>query len=289
VEHVFLCRGSKVRVCNGKVEVLTDPAVRYCPYVKAVYGIERIGREEVKRIVELKMEKYGFCCPHRCFDPSLVVPFGSSEIISVCMREGLLDCAVTVCEGAGTVISWSAELVQGIGARLTGILSTSPIREVIDYIEKHGGKTLDDNAAIDQPLGVERALAMGFKRIAVTVIGPRARDIPRIREIESRHRGVRVVIFSTCNTLVRSEDVECLEKADFVCTSASKLVRERIGPKAIMQLGVSIPVFVLTSIGKRLALTYLMHADMSLVVFRARMPYIVESRQPVPSERPRDD
>lgn len=287
MEHEFLCRGACVRICNGEVEVLTDPAVRHCPYVEAVYGIRHIDREAVKRIVKLRMERFGFCRPHRSFDFGLVVPFGSSEIISVCMKEGLLDCAVTVCEGAGTVISWDPDLEQGIGARLTGILRTSPIKEIVHYIREHGGAPLDaEHATINQPLGVERAIEMGFKRIAVTVIGPRARDIPKIRRIERRHENVKVAVFSTCNTLVRPEDVECLEMADFVCSSASKIVRERIGPKAKMQLGVSIPVFILTDFGKALALTYLMRVKANLVVFRARMPYIVEGKQPVLREEP---
>ena len=56
---------------------------------------------------------------------------------------------------------------------------------------------------------------------------------------------------------------------------------EEIGPKALMQLGVTIPVFALTKLGKRLLLSYLMEFDESLVAFRTRkMPYIVEGKGP---------
>ncbi|RLE89151.1 MAG: hypothetical protein DRJ49_03910 [Thermoprotei archaeon] len=279
--HEFLCRGARVRICNGRIEVLTEPAVHYCPYVESVYGIKSIDKRAVECIMRFKIEKYGLCNPHRCFETKVVVPFGSSEIISVCMRKGLLDCAVTVCEGAGTVISWNPDLVQGIGARLTGILRTSPIKEIVDYIENNGGKVLDtDTALIDQPLGVKRALSMGFKRIAVTVIGCNAKDITEIRDLQWSYGKVKIAIFSTCNTLIKEEDLVHLEKADIVCASASKLVRARIGPKATLQLGVSIPVFVLTELGRRLAFTYLMNTDMKLVIFRAKMPYIVEEKQP---------
>mgnify|MGYP000179704882 CR=1 FL=1 len=281
--HEFLCRGARVRVHpDGRVEVLDEPAVCYCPYVEAVYGVRRIDKRAVERIVRMKVEKFGFCRPSRCFIEKLVVPFGSSEMISVCMREGLLDCAVTVCEGAGTVIAWEPELVQGIGAMLTGILRTSPIEEVLSHVEQHGGVALSpEEAKIDQVEGVRRAIEMGFKRIAVTVIGPRAHEIAGIRALEKAREGVRVAIFSTCNTLVREEDLPFLEQADVVCSSASRLIRERIGPKALMQLGVSIPVFILTQLGKELALEYLKHVRATLVVFRARMPYIVEEKQPV--------
>ena len=39
--HEFLCRGARVRVhSDGRVEVLSDPAVCYCPYVEAAYGVD---------------------------------------------------------------------------------------------------------------------------------------------------------------------------------------------------------------------------------------------------------
>ena len=282
MEHEFLCRGARVRVSSdGKVEVLTEPVVERCPYVAAVYGVRRIDKQAVERIVRVKMERFGFCCPHRRFDVGLRVPFGSSEIISTCMEEGLLDCAVTVCEGAGTVIAWRPALVQGIGAFLNGILRTYPMEPVVRYIEEHGGVVLNpESGEINQPSGVEEAMELGFKRIAVTVIGPMARDIGRIRSLEAEHGGVEVAVFSTCNTLVREEDVDYLLMADVVCSSASELVRERVGPRAITQLGIAIPVFIMTELGKRLALTYLMNVKASLVVSRARLPYIIEEKQP---------
>jgi len=279
--HEFLCRGARVRICNGKIEVLTDPAVSKCPYVEAVYGIKYINREAVRKIVKLKMERYGFCQSNRCFCSELIVPFGSSEIIKVCMEKGLIDCAVTVCEGAGTVISWNSDLVQSIGARLTGIIKTSPIKSIVDYIEKHGGHVLNsENAEINQPEGVKKAFSMGFRKIAVTIIGLNARDIRKIREFEKRVN-VKIAVFSTCNTLVSEEDISYLEAADIVCSSASRLVRDRIGSKALMQMGVSIPVFILTEFGKKLALTYLEKMRSSFVVFRAKMPYIVKEKQPI--------
>ena len=280
--HEFLCRGARVRVSlDGRVEVLTEPAVHYCPYVAAVYGIRHIDRRAVERIVRMKMERFGFCCPHRRFDFGLVVPFGSSEIISTCMREGLLDCAVVVCEGAGTVVAWEPDLVQGIGAFLNGILRTCPVEPILRYIEGHGGTVLSpSDARIDQPAGVEKAVELGFRRVAVTVIGPAARDIEAIRELEAEHKGVEVAIFSTCNTLVREEDVGYLLMADVVCSSASRLVREQVGPRALMQMGISIPVFILTDRGKRLALSYLAEVRVPFVVSRARLPYIVGEKQP---------
>ena len=66
-----------------------------------------------------------------------------------------------------------------------------------------------------------------------------------------------------------------------VCASASRLIREQIGPRALAQLGVSIPVFLLTPLAKELAFAYLAEVRASLVAFRARMPYLVAEKQPI--------
>ncbi len=258
------------------VRVLTDPAVLRCPYVRATYGIEEIDRDAVKRIVEMKIRELGFFCPHRSLESDLAVPFGSSEMISSVMGD-LLDCAVVVCDGAGTVVTSNPSLVQGIGARMNGLLRTAPIPEVIERIRARGGDVLEGR--IDQVAGVKRAIERGFRRIAVTVIGPMAREIGELRELEERH-GVKLAIFSTCNTLVSEEDVKYVELADVVCASASRLIIERVGRRALMQLGVHIPVFILTDLGRRIALRYLEGMRSPLLVSRVRMPFILEGKLP---------
>ena len=272
--HELLCRGARVLVRGCEVEVLTDPAVSSCPYVRAVYKIENIDREAVKRILEDKIREFGFFCPHRSLESDLVVPFGSSEMISSVMGD-LIDCAVIVCDGAGSVITWNPKLVQGIGARMNGLLKTTPIPEVIERIREMGGVTLGD-PRIDQVAAVRKAIEMGFKRIAVTVIGPMAHEIEELRAIGS----VKLAIFSTCNTLVKEEDIPHLEKADIVCASASRVVIERIGPKALIQLGIHIPVFVLTSFGKAIALRYLEGMRSPILISRSRLPFLKEDALP---------
>jgi hypothetical protein len=80
---------------------------------------------------------------------------------------------------------------------------------------------------------------------------------------------------------VGNTDVAHIFRADIVCASASKVVRTRIGKNALLQLGVTIPVYALTDKGKRLILAYLAEFDYKLVVFRARkLPYEARSRGP---------
>jgi len=281
-EHEFYCCGARVLIKDGAIDVLTEPRISHCSLHEAIYGTKTLDKEAVKRTAEIKIKDLGFCCENRVFDESSVVPYGSSEIISVCMKKGLLDCSVSVCDGTGTVIADNAGLVQAIGARLTGIVRTSPIGSTIEYIKAKGGRVLDEESArIDQAEGTVKAAELGHQRIAVTVASFSSDSIERIRSFE-KERGVRVAIFSVCNTCAEEDDVNrILRGADVVCASASRLIRERVGPRALLQLGLTIPVFALTRLGKELLLSYLIEFDESIVAYRTRrMPYLVEGRGP---------
>jgi len=280
-EHEIYCCGARVRISENGVEVLTEPMVEFCPLHEALYGTKRIDVEAVRKSVEMKIAGFGFCCGNRLFDAEPVVAYGASEMMRVWLERRLIDCAVVVCEGAGTVVTSHGRLVQSIGARLTGIIKTSPIQEVIESIEVDGGVILDkDNARIDQIEGVKRAFDLGFKRVAVSVAGFQAKAISEIRKIEAGARA-DVLVFSVCNTCVGNADVEHIAEADIACASASKLLRTKIGNKALLQLGVTIPVYVLTEKGKRLALAYLAEFKDKLVVFRTnKLPYQAKNRGP---------
>ncbi len=87
-------------------------------------------------------------------------------------------------------------------------------------------------------------------------------------------------MFSICNTCIAEEDLVHIANADIVTASASRAIRRQIGPKAVMQLGVTIPVFALTQRGKDIMLAHLSKFDQKIVVFRAHLPYIVEQKGP---------
>jgi len=279
-EHMIQCCGARVRICDNKVLVLDEPRILHCPLHESLYKMKEIDKEAVKKTVETKMQTYGFCCEHRVFDDTIVVPYGASEVIKTCMENKLLDCAVVVCEGAGTVITSNPSLVQGIGAHLTGIIKTSPIQEIIQHIRKNKGLVLNSTTAkIDQAEGVKKAAGRGFKKIAVTVAGFQAKQITSIHLLEKK-LGVEATVFSVCNTCISEKDVRYIANADIVTASASKIIREQIGPKALMQLGVTIPVFALTERGKKTMLAYLERFNDKIVAFRTRLPYLVEQRGP---------
>lgn len=279
-EHLIQCCGAKVRIHGKRIEVLGEPRIHNCPLHESFYGFKVIDKKAVEKTVEVKMRTHGFCCQHRAFSDAMVVPYGASEIIRTCMEAKLLDCAVLVCEGAGTVITSNPSLVQGIGAHLTGIIETSPIKKIIQHIKANDGSILDEpSARIDQTKGFQKAAEIGFKKIAVTVAGFHAKHITKIRRLEKKS-GVEATIFSVCNTCITAEDTRHIENADIVTASASKIIREQLGSKATMQLGVGIPVFALTDRGKKTMLTHLIKFDQKIVAFRAHLPYIVEQRAP---------
>jgi putative methanogenesis marker protein 8 len=256
---------------------------------EALYGTKKIDVETVRKSVAMKIAGFGFCCANRLFDAEPIVAYGASEMMRVWLEKRLVDCAVVVCEGAGTVITPKGELVQSVGARLTGIIKTSSIKEVIERIEAECGVVLDKTTArIDQVEGVKRAFNLGFKRAAVSVAGFQAKAISEIRAFEASAKA-DVSVFSVCNTCVGNADAEHIAKADVVCASASKMLRNEIGKKALIQLGVTIPVYTLTEKGKRLVLAYLAEFKDKLVVFRKKkLPYLAENKDPKLKE-PADD
>ncbi|NWG10826.1 DUF2099 family protein [Candidatus Bathyarchaeota archaeon] len=280
-EHEIYCCGARVRISEKGIKVLTEPTVVYCPLHETLYGIKKIDAEAVRKSVEKKISGYGFCCANRVFDSESVVAYGASEMIRVWLEKGLIDCAVVVCEGAGTVITTNGKLVQSIGARLTGIVKTSPIHEIIERVEAEDGVVLDKaHASIDQVEGVRRAFDQGFKRVAVSVAGFQANVISDIRKLETTAKA-DVSVFSVCNTCVDRAQVKHIVKADIAWASASKVLREKIGTTAVLQLGATIPVYALTEKGKRLVWAYLSEFKDKLVIFRtSRLPYQAEDRCP---------
>ena len=280
-EHEIYCCGARVRISEKGVEVLSEPLVEYCPLHEALYGAKQIDVEAVKKSVEMKINGFGFCCGSRIFNSEPVVAYGASEMMRFWLEKRLMDCAVVVCEGAGTVITSNGKLVQAIGARLTGIIKTSPIKEIIEKIRKEGGVVLDESSVlIDQLKGVKKALDLGFRRVAVSVAGFQSKGISEIRNLEAATQA-DVLIFSVCNTCTGKAYMEHIANADIVCASASKILREEIGKKALLQLGVTIPVYTLTDKGKKLALDYLKEFKDRLVIFRAsQLPYEVEGKGP---------
>ena len=115
-EHLLEMAKALVRVKDGKVEVLSEPGIRCCPLRQNLYGIQEESRETVQQVLQGHTKELGMYGPNRVLElHEEPVSFGASEILMDSMAEGLVDAAVVVCEGAGTVIVARPEVLQAAG------------------------------------------------------------------------------------------------------------------------------------------------------------------------------
>ncbi len=272
-----------VKVKEGKIEVLTKPMIRHCPLRNDLYGCEEESQETVEKVLRKHIEELGMYSPNRVLEiDQKPVSFGASEIIMDAMMEDLVDAAVVVCEGAGTAVITRAEVLQAVGAHMTGLISTQPIKEIQDGLKQKGCLLLDDQCTIDQVEGYIKAMEAGFKKIVVTVTGHMASEAKRLQEM-GEISGVRPIILSVHNTGISDEEAETLsEYCDVVWACASKPVREIVGRRSKIQIGISIPVFGITQMGKRLILNRVLHFEDGLIIHRASLPYAPIEKQPEP-------
>ncbi|HVN66383.1 MAG TPA: DUF2099 family protein, partial [Methanomicrobiales archaeon] len=182
---------------------------------------------------------------------------------------------VLACDGAGTVIATTAPLIQGIGGRMSGLVSTSPIHEVIQRIKSAGGYVIDpEGAGIDQVRGTVAAYDLGYRKVAVTVADPET-----AREIRHLHPKAMIVAVHTTG-LSREESETIVAHADLVTACASRHLRE-LAQTALIQAGTGIPVFGFTRAGKEIILARVREADAPAVVKFDRLPVAGSGPEPL--------
>lgn len=256
--HVLKYFSSFVSVSHKKVINITEPTLTFCPLARHLYkdfrfisGNDKLAiKNTIKKVIESKIRDYGFFTDNRKFSfDGISIPYGASEMVSFALRKNVIDAAVVVCEGAGTVITGKPDIVQGIGARMNSLLLTSPIKGIIRYLKSAGCRIVFENALIDQIRGIEEAIKAGYKNIAVTVCGNSAGDLKVIRSLEKEY-GVNVVCLVVCTTGIGQDKINMIrDRADLVWSCASSDLRRIIGSSSILQLSRQIPVFVLTKKG----------------------------------------
>jgi len=274
--HVFETLGkARVVVEDGKVVEVGSPLLTYCRLWEKIRGISELNEQEIRDNIEFRIRDFGMCTGDRVVEMVAFVGFGASETFMTALRRGLLDSTVTVCEGAGTVITANPALVQGIGARLSGVIETTPIEGIIKKLKDKGGATLDP-PRIDQVAGLQKALDLGYERVGVTV--STLEDAQHCRAI-SKH----AVIFGVHLTGISREDAEAFcEIADLITACASPHIRALAAEKAVLQAGTAVPIFALTSIGKDLLLERAKEVETPLLLNTMKLPVLPEDRQPKP-------
>jgi len=278
-EHVIEAIGrSRIVIRDGKVVEVGEAIIADCPLAKRfAYPIPAITKDAIKANIEHRIKAFGMCTANReVLDSREFVGFGASELLSFGLKIGFIDAVVLACDGAGTVVVTKPGMVQGIGGRMSGLVRTSPHPSVIDRIEQDGGIVLDKkHAVIDQIAGVALALTEGYRMIAVTVATP---DVAAaIRKIHPD-----TFIFAVHVTGLSAEDAKSLvDVSDLVTACASRTIREIAGSKALLQAGISVPVFAMSRRGKGLIIEKIRQSDDQVLVKPTRLPALGE-KQPDP-------
>ena len=237
---------ARVVIEDGKVVEVGEPRVEYCPLFYKYRKIERLDKDIIRQNMEFRIKDFGMCTPGRKMRMNDFLSFGISEVMSMCVSKGILDCAITVCDGSGTAIVDDAELVQGIGGRISGLVETSPIDEIIEAIGRD--RVLDpETARIDQVAGARKAWDMGYRKIGVTVA--KGNDAALLR----KEFGESVLLFAVHTSGLEKEETRMLlDNCDVVTACASRCVWRMAKERGAMQVGTKVPVFAITPEGKRI-------------------------------------
>ena len=220
--HVIETLG-KVRVVieNGEITEVGSSEMKYCPMFHAMHKVDELNEEFIRKNINFRIQDFGMCTPDRVIEMDDLVTVGISEILKTNMENGEIDCVVGACDGAGTVIMTNPRVVQGVGGRVSGLISTTPIPEVIKKLEDTGSIVFDpETAELNQLEGLKIAIEKGYKNIAITII-----PSPMVKEIRQYpvDDDVNVYIFVAHTTGASAEEAEMLfENADIVTACASK-------------------------------------------------------------------
>jgi len=278
--HIMEILGkTRVVVKNGKVVEVGQPRIHWCPLWNKASGLEHITRETVRDNMQKRIEDFGMFTSRRRLDLGVFANFGISEIMMSALRRGLIDSTVTVCDGAGTVVTSNPKLVQGMSAQISGLIETEPIPGIISSITKRDGYVLDPyTARIDQSAGLELAVAHGHKRIAVSVVD--LSSASAVYKLGKKH-GIDIILMAAHLSGTCKEDIEALiELVDIITGCASKNIRTMVKP--LIQVGTAIPLFGLTPSGKELLIERVKEIQAPILISTMDQPVLPYDKQPEP-------
>lgn len=278
--HIMELLGkSRVRVESEDVLDASDPLIDWCPLFYKVRGIKKVTSEAAAANMKFRIEQHGMFSPRRKLEMGAFVGFGASESMMSGIEKGIIDAAVTVCDGAGTVVTSNPKLVQGMGGWISGLAKTDPIPEVLQGIEDRCGIVLSpEDGRIDQVDGAKLAATKGYVKFAVTVAD--AQTAEELRMLE-KDLSVRIMIIGVHLTGINAEDTrKLLSVADIVTSCASKNIREQVKP--LVQVGTAVPLFALTTWGKELLVERAKDVELPLLINTMPLPVLPEIKQPRP-------
>ena len=248
--HVIEALGkAEVVIENGKITYIGEPVVDYCSIFDNGQHNGDLTKEFIKSNIEKRIEEFGMCTPQRSIDVEDTMSFGTSETLKTNMIKGNVDCVVGACEGVGTLLIDDADLVQGVGGRVSALISTTPIDEVMDKVGREN--ILNPETAELNPLkGLEMAIERGYKNIAITIIPTEmVRDLRQYPKPDD----VKIFIFVAHTTNVSKNEAEMLfDYADVISGCSSINIRETAEERKPYYAGKKVPLYAVTENGKRL-------------------------------------
>ncbi len=249
-KHVIEALGvTRVTIENGSVTNVEGGIIDNCPVFEKGHGIKKLTHENVKKNIEFRIKKFGYCTKDRVVtQEDTLVAVGVSEIISTNMKLGNIDCVVGACDGVGTLIMTDPQIVQGVGGRVSGLVSTTPIPEVIEKVGVDN--VLNPKTAEMNPLkGLEKALNLGYKNIAVTITPSHvARQIKEY----SMNDDVNKYLFIVHTTGITEElSREMFEVGDILTACASRYDRKIAEELKPYYYGNSVPIYATSDNGRK--------------------------------------
>lgn len=249
-KHVIEALGkAEVVIENEKITYIGEPVVDYCSIFDNGQHNGDLTKEFIKSNINKRIEEFGMCTPQRSFDVEDTMSFGTSETLKTNMINGNVDCVVGACEGVGTLLIDDADLVQGVGGRVSALISTTPIDEVIDNVGRDN--VLNPETAELNPLkGLEMAIERGYKNIAITIIPTEmVRDLRQYPKPEN----VNIFIFVAHTTNVSQKEAEMLfDYADVISGCSSINIRETAEERKPYYAGKKVPLYAVTENGRKL-------------------------------------
>lgn len=248
--HVIEALGkAEVVIENGKITYIGEPVVDYCSIFDNGQHNGDLTKEFIKSNIEKRIEEFGMCTPQRSIDVEDTMSFGTSETLKTNMINGNVDCVVGACEGVGTLLIDDADLVQGVGGRVSALISTTPIDEVMDKVGREN--VLNPETAELNPLkGLEMAIERGYKNIAITIIPTEM--VKDLRQ-HPKPEDVNIYIFVAHTTNVSKKEAEMLfDYADVISGCSSINIRETAEERKPYYAGKKVPLYAVTENGKRL-------------------------------------
>lgn len=248
--HVIEALGkAEVVIENGKITYIGEPVVDYCSIFDNGQHNGDLTKEFIKSNIEKRIGEFGMCTPQRSIDVEDTMSFGTSETLKTNMIKGNVDCVVGACEGVGTLLIDDADLVQGVGGRVSALISTTPIDEVMDKVGREN--ILNPETAELNPLkGLEMAIERGYKNIAITIIPTEmVRDLRQYPKPDD----VKIFIFVAHTTNVSKNEAEMLfDYADVISGCSSINIRETAEERKPYYAGKKVPLYAVTENGKKL-------------------------------------